>query len=91
MQSNLGGRGKPLPYETESLRQSSYQGTAVFFQPFAVGSVIRADAFHLGPEFPGVIHMAAVAQLMDHHIVLHRLRAQKEQAVEIQITLGGTL
>ena len=71
------------------MRQSPDQLTAVVFQPFAVHPIIGADPFHLCPKSGRVVHFDSVAQLVYHHIIPHLLGAQHQQAVEVQIALGG--
>ena len=37
-----------------------------------------------------MVHLPAVRQLVHHHIVQHLRRAEHQQTVEIQVSLGGT-
>ena len=64
-----------------------HDGAALCFEPEAGGIVIGAIGRDQRPKAGGMVHLAAVAQLMDHYIVPHPLGAEHEQAVEIQISL----
>ena len=64
-----------------------HDGAALRFQPFSGSIVVGAICRNPRPKAGRVVHLAAVAQLMDHHIVPHPLGAKHEETVEVQIPL----
>ena len=66
------GRAFPLP------EHRFQKGAAVIAEPLPLRFVIGADARHLGPEPRGVVHLDAVAQLVDHDVVPRLLGREHE-------------
>lgn len=64
-----------------------HDGAALCFEPFSGSIIVGAIGCNQRPKAEGVVHLAAVAQLVDHHIVPHPLGAEHEETVEIQIPL----
>ena len=65
-----------------------HDGASLGFEPFSGSIVIGTMLCNQRPKAGGMVHLAAVAQLVDHHIVPHPLGAKHEKAVEIQISLA---
>ena len=64
-----------------------HDGAAFCPQPAAGGIIIGAIGRDQRPKTGRVVHLTAVAQLVDHHIVTHPFGAEHKEAVEIQIPL----
>ena len=56
-------------------------------QPLPALPPVGQHPLHFRPKPGRVVHMLAVAQLVDHHVVPYRLRGQHEHTIKIQIPL----
>ena len=63
---------------------------SVLLQPIVPDGILGIDLKQLSVKTVRVIHVLAVAQLVNHHAVQHLRGCQQEQAVEIQISIGRT-
>ena len=58
---------------------------AVLLEPFVASLIIRENAEHFVVEVAGMIHVAAVAEFVNHDAIQNFWRHEYKQAVEVEI------
>ena len=60
---------------------------AVLLEPFVASLIIRENAEHFVVELTGMIHVAAVAEFVNHYAVQNFWRHEHKQTVEVEISV----